>query len=122
LGDRRCKSILIDSQNGTVSVQIDEISRIRSKTGNSEFYNKENIMDGRIVFTDVTAVNFDPSGPVPNDWIELVDVKPEGDKYVIAFSLGAIDQAGNSKEVSFRVTAKAVHLEDPSKPGVRITD
>jgi hypothetical protein len=122
LGDRGCKSISIDGWNTCVSVHVDEISRIRSKTGNWEFYNDENIIDGRIVFTDVSAVEFDPSGPVPNDWIELVEVKPEGDRFVIFFSLGAVDQTGDSKEVTFRVTAKAVHLEDPSKPGVRITD
>jgi hypothetical protein len=60
---------------------------------------------------------------VPNDWIELVEVKPdENDRFVCVFTLGAVDQTGDSKEVIFRVTARAVHLEDPSKPGLQITD
>jgi hypothetical protein len=33
LGDRGCKGISIDGWNRQVSIQIDEISRIRSKTG-----------------------------------------------------------------------------------------
>ena len=69
LDDRACKSITIDGWKHRVVIRVDEISRVRSETGNWEFYNDENIVDGLLVFSDVRSVLFDPAGPIPNDYI-----------------------------------------------------
>ena len=76
LGDRACKSIAIDGWNRRVAMQVDEISRVRSASGNWECYNDENIMDGLIVFTEVGSISFDPPGPIPNDYINDLEIEP----------------------------------------------
>lgn len=76
LGDRACKSITIDGWNNRVVIKVDEISRVRSESGNWDFYNDENIVDGSLVFSDVRSVLFDPSGPIPNDYIGSFIAEP----------------------------------------------
>lgn len=52
MGDRAWKSITIDGWNNCVVIKVDEISRVRTESGNWEFYNDENIFDGLLVFSD----------------------------------------------------------------------
>ncbi len=66
---------------------------------------------------------------MPNDWIQIVRVdrlsaqdatdEKEGYHCFVLF-LGSVDAAGDSREMSARIVAKTVHLEDPQNPGKRI--
>ena len=121
LGDRACKSITIDGGNNCVAIKVDEISRVRSESGEWEFYNDENIVDGLLVFSDVRSVVFDPAGPIPNDYISGLDTEPLPDgHHRFRLSVASVDQLANSTEVSVTIEAKHLHLEDPSAPGVVI--
>jgi hypothetical protein len=123
LGDRACKSIALDGWNRRVVIEVDEISRIRSKSGNWDFYNEENIVDGRLVFSEVRSVLFDPAGPLPNDYISGLDVSPLSDGYFrFEFSAASGNETPpyKSKEVSVLIEAKRLHLEDPAYPEVVI--
>jgi hypothetical protein len=121
LGDRACKSITIDGWNNRVLIEVDEISRIRSESGNWDFYNEENIVDGRLVFSEVRSVLFDPAGPVPNDYISSLEAKALFDGYYrFEFSAASVDQSSKSIEVLVTIEAKSLHLENPSAPGVAI--
>src|SRR5579863_1987381 len=121
LGDRGCKSITIDGWNNCVVIKVDEISRVRSESGNWEFYNDENIVDGLLVFSDVRSVLFDPAGPIPNDYISELSAEslPDG-HYRFRFSAASVDQSASSTEVLVTIEAKRLHLEDPAIPGVVI--
>jgi|HubBroStandDraft_2_1064218.scaffolds.fasta_scaffold305107_1 hypothetical protein len=118
LGDRACKSINIEGWTNRVVIQVDEISRIRDESGNWNFYNEENIVDGRLVFSEVRSVLFDPSGPIPNDYISRLEAEslPNG-YYQFSFSAASVDQTSKSTEVLVTIVAKRLHLEDPSTPG-----
>ena len=118
LGDRACKSILIDGWNDIVKVQIDCISRVRSETW--DYYNEENIEDGWIVFGGVKTCSFDPSGPLPNDQIEL-ELEAFDEEHSEARFLIKVCSVSDSKTVfplvKITIIAQSIHLEDPQRPG-----
>jgi Family of unknown function (DUF6258) len=126
LGDRSCKAIVIEGWTGRVSLQVDVISRIRSPSGTWDFYADEDIPDGRLVFTEVSRIGLEPSGPVPNDLINEIRVTDVRDlrsgkcAFVFVISVSSVDAAGASTEVTIEIQAEGLHLEDPRKPGEAI--
>lgn len=126
LGDRGCKSVLIDSWNHRVAIQVTVISFVKPGAKTWEFDNAGDISNGLLVFSNVSRIRFDPSGPVPNDFINHISVKEmesaTGERtYLFELSIGSVDGAGNSTEVLIEIAAKSIHLEDPERPGVEIT-
>jgi hypothetical protein len=123
LGDRGCKSILIDGWNSRLVLEVTTISRIRSASGNWEYYADEDIPDGRIVFTGLKSIRWTPQGPVPNDFINYiraaaVDGHPASPpSYRFTLSISAGTGSGTSAEVIIEIDAEAVHIEDPKRPG-----
>lgn len=130
LGDRACKNILIDGWNQRIAIQVDKISRIRSESGNWEFYTDEDIDDGIIIFSDVATFRFDPPGLMPNDLINSLDVRaiaehiPGGESsyYRFVCSIDSVDKLGNHSEILMEIVAANVYLEDPKQPGQLIQD
>lgn len=125
LGDRFCKRIIIDGYNQEVKIQVNVISRIRNDSGNWEFEKDENIEDGLIVFSKVVAIQLDTQGYIPNDIIEFISVEPatpNGEYHIFILKLVSCDNEGMYKEGTIRIEAEAIHLEDPSRLGVRITE
>jgi hypothetical protein len=126
LGDRACRGVFIEGWKGRVSIHVDVISRIRSRSGTWDYYAAEDISDGCLVFTEVTSIRMDPSGPVPNDSINEIEVHdtmdvPSG-KNVLLFLIlvGSVDDTGTSTEVTIEIRATGLHLEDPARPGLEI--
>lgn len=129
LGDRACKSILIDSWVSEVVLTVDLISRVREPTGHWNFYSDENIVDGRLVFTGVSYFSVVPNGLIPNDLINQMDVraldkvsKTDNDQYEFLISIDSVDTFGNHTEVEVKIVANGFHLEDPKQPSIEIID
>jgi hypothetical protein len=127
LGDRGCKSVLIDSWNQRVAIQVTVISRLKPGAKTWDFNTAADIVNGLLVFTDVRRIRFDPSGPIPNDFINHISVKEIDSAmgkptYLFELSVGSVDNAGNSTEVLVEIEATGVHLEDPERPGVDVSD
>lgn len=129
LGDRFCKKIVIDGYEEKVKIQVNMISRIRSSSGNWEFYNDENIEDGYIVFSDVESINFEPQGRLPDGEIEISNVeilKSEDETnqkvmYLFEISSVSYDKSGDSVNVIIKIVASEVYLIDPAKPDEKIS-
>ncbi len=123
LGDRLCTRLVIDGWKEQVSLHVDVISRIRGCRGDWDYYTDEDIVDGRLVFTGVTRLRLEPSGPVPNDLINQIQVlevnvpQSSRNEFLFRISVGSVDEAGSSNEVLIEIQAKDLHLEDPAKPG-----
>ena len=128
LGDRACKRITIDGWRKRLVIEVDKISRIRNPVGQWEFYSEEDVVDGLIVFEGLSSFEFVPQGFVPSDWIEFVSIDQiseasrEKPNFRATLSLGAVDEQGNAMELTLTVCATSLHLEDPSRPSVKITD
>lgn len=127
LGDRACKGVLIDSWNHQIAIQIDRISRIRSATGNWDYYADEDIVDGELVFSGAESIILDPPGLLPNDYINSIDATRLNDerhpcRYLFEIRVGYVNKTGESQEVLIHVIATGIHLSDPARPGMRITE
>ena len=125
LGDRGCKAVMIDSWNKRVEIQVTVISRLKPGATNWDFDNDADITEGWLVFSDVRRISFEPSGPLPNDFINDISVKtiesPEGQPtYLFELSIGSVDHEGNSTEVIVKIEASSLHLKDPKRPGVEV--
>lgn len=129
LGDRACKAILIDGWNDLLKIQIDMISRIRNEDSVWDFYNDENIKDGYIVFKGLKSVNFEPQGFIPNGEIDFINVeaisnvdKEKTEEFLFQLFILAYDKNDNCERVIVNIIASDICLEDPTNPGVEITD
>jgi len=127
LGDRTCKKVILDSWNDQVIIQVNLISRVRSATGKWEFYDAEDIADGLIVLSGVSYFSMNPPGLIPNNWmndltVERIESETDEPMYVFSFNISHIDKEAREHEVNLEIHARNIHLEDPSRPGTRITE
>src|SRR5215471_17536878 len=122
LGDRCCKTIMLDGRNATVRVMVDTISRIRSPSGNWDYYTAEDVVDGVIVFEDVTFVELDNAGAIPNDSINSIEARWSAKQVEVTMSIDCVAADATHHETTLRVRCRGVHLEDPSHPEQRIVE
>jgi hypothetical protein len=125
LGDRACTGVTIDAVHKRVCLHVDLISRVRDPSGQWNYYPDEDIIDGTIVFSGASWVSFDPTGPIPNDFIDeitasAVDAPGNGGKHSFEIWVGSVDEQRGPTMVKISIRADDIHLEDPRKPGERI--
>ena len=112
LGDRACKSILLDSWNNELKIQVDCISRVRGKAW--DFYTAEDLENGYLVFEGLKRFSISPSGIIPNDLINDIVAEQSGDEYFIKFSIDAIDSSGQSQESLLEIHCLEMSLKNNS--------
>lgn len=115
LGDRACKGIFIHAWERRIEVWVDGISRVRGESWN--FYADEDIPDGRIVFSGVRSLRFDPAGPIPNDYIDSLSVVEDEEGVLFVLSVASAGTGGANAQVAIEIGASGIHLEDPRRPG-----
>jgi len=123
-GDRGCQGYSLDSSGNKFKIYVDEISRIRSESGNWEYYNDENIERGAIVFSGVIAVHLSNGGYIPNDYIELGAVEamepPTAGHVKIRVELGCGVEPSLVVPSIVDIVCHDVYLESPERPGEEI--
>ena len=121
LGDRACKSFLVDGWAAEIKMQIDSISRVRAETWN--YYQAEDLENGFIVFEGVRKVVWD--GKLPNDVIQSLAVSrcETGEaKYIFHMEISS----WNEKEQVFSLSKIDIYAEsialEAQVGGLRIRD
>ena len=111
LGDRACKKVVIDSWNERCGIQVDCISRLKSGSDSWNYYIDEDIINGWLVFSELGSISILPNGPVPNDSIDILEVRENGEIYEFDISIGSGDDKGNITDVRFKIKAKDISIE-----------
>lgn len=119
LGDRGCKAITLDGWNGCVRITVDTISRVRSASGQWDYYTAEDVVDGVLVFGGVTFVDLENDGSLPNDFIDFVDAKPCGEGVEVVLCIGSAASDAVSRGTTLTLRCKTIHIEDPLPSGRR---
>lgn len=124
LGDRACKGLVIDSWGNRLKIMIDVISRVRSGTGEWNFYDAEDITDGSLVLAGLHSLRLEPPGPLPNDFINVISARrvdcETNPLYEFTISVSSVDNTGHSTEVVITALAQDAYLEDPRRLGLQI--
>lgn len=119
LGDRSCTLIELNGCSEELRIGVNLISRIRDFEWN--FYDAEDVENGSLVFEGLKFANFDPSGPIPNDWIDLIEARPLNEEfYEFKLSLGSVDSQAKATEIILTVVAKSLAIQ--SATGMRIRE
>lgn len=111
LGDRACKKIIVDGWNGRFGIQVDCISRLKEGTDIWNYYTDEDVYDGWLVFSELSSLSIEPSGPVPNDALEIVDVEERDNAFLFTISIGSVGDRGETTEVRIEVEAKDLSIQ-----------
>lgn len=123
LGDRACKSITIDGWNAAVRLQVDVISRVRSPSGEWSHYTAEDVADGSIVFEGVTFLELNNASRIPNELINSVQATAaSGEEVAVTVSIDSVAGDASCHETFLSLRCRTVHIEDPARPGLRITE
>ena len=122
LGDRGCQGIEIQSCEKKVRLRIDCISRVRDPSGKWEYYVAEDIYGGCLTFDEVSLCKIDSEGYLPNDYFELSICGVNEGVWEIKALIGSYDSAGTGHLVTVTIKCRSVYLEDPKRPGVKITE
>lgn len=118
LGDRSCLSLIWCERARNLIIEVDLISRIRSQTGEWEYYTDEDIESGRLVFFGVVGLRSSPEALVPNDFINFFECNERHDgKLACKFSISHVAENGDSTEINIEFLAEDFALEDPKKAG-----
>lgn len=120
LGDRYCESILIDCKNSEVKVQVNCITRIRSEEFN--YSNADDLIDGYIVFENISSITFNPPGFIPDGFVNALELKESftvDGKYSFLLSIDSTTN-GYNQEILIEIHSKSIALEAFDKPGLRI--
>lgn len=124
LGDRAINSLTIDYVRSVVGLEVDVISRIRSPTGNWEFYTAEDIENGAFVFEGVRYCKISPDGSTPHEGIYSANIEEDLEKpgYLKAvFEVGGRDALLNRCVMKIEVSFRKFYLQDPLCPSVQIS-
>jgi hypothetical protein len=123
LGDRACMSLLVDSWNSELKVQVTSISRLTA--GKWVAGASEELGNAFLVFEGVTSLAFDPSGYLPNDVISAIEVGDALDdrgRTEVTLYIDSVGEGGDRVEVRVKVVAERAALEPADCPGHRIRE
>ena len=104
---------MTDSWNNRFGIQVDCISRIEEGAETCDYHTEKDIHNGLDVFYGVRSINGNPSGTLPDDFLEIVNVVElaEAGVFVTGIAAGSVDDVGKTTEVLLQVVAQRVEIE-----------
>lgn len=123
LGDRFCTKLIFDGDKNQVELHINLISRVRSESGEWNFYSDEDIENGAIVFAGIKSIDLGDLKMLPNDQLYNIDVKNlSNDLYEFVIETSHVDQDAMTHDLTIRLVAEGAFLMNPLMPEVKIFD
>ncbi|WP_434797402.1 DUF6258 family protein [Terrisporobacter vanillatitrophus] len=121
-GDRYCVDFNIDSKNKEVRIIVNCISRIRSESGEWDYYCDEDVEMGTVVIYGVNEIILDKTGLRPNDAIyDIYAIKIENELYKFIIEVSYANEEAEITDLTFTVIGEGVYLLDPSNSNIKIT-
>lgn len=118
LGDRAVKGIEIDSWKRIVRIKIDVISRLKKGEVGWGYYDKEDIEDGYLVFSDVIDFQMLPLGVIPDDYILSFSTRENENGHFISIMCAGASTSGalgNTCECEIKIEHDNSWLENSLK-------
>lgn len=121
-GDRYCVDFNIDNKKKEVRIIVNCISRIRSESGEWDYYCDEDVEMGTVVIYGVNEVILDKTGLTPNEDIyDIYATKIENELYKFTIEASYIDEEAKTTDLTFTVIGEGAYLLDPSNFNIKIT-
>jgi hypothetical protein len=113
LGDRAIEKIIIDGYNQKIAIQCDCISSLPHGQSTWDFYDKEDIEHGFLVFSCARTIKISPIGAIANDYISSVNIAPSNNEqlFTALISVGGYDPQANRCEVIIEIEFTKLSLE-----------
>jgi len=120
-GDRYCVDFNIDSKNKEVRIIVNCISRIRSESGEWDYYCDKDVEMGTVVIYGVNEIILDKTGLMPNDAIyDIYAIKIENELYKFIIEVSYANEEAEITDLTFTVIGEGVYLLDPSNSNSNI--
>jgi len=101
---------------------VDCISRVRSASGTWDYYVDEDVVDGVLVFSGVDVLELRNEAHMPNDSINSIEVVEQREGFaVVEISVDSVGPDASHHETFLRIRCKSMHIEDPARPGLKIS-
>lgn len=113
-GDEALKGILVDSWSDIVKVKISRLTLLEA--GKQPFDCKMTVEEPWLVFENANSIKFEPSGLIPNDFIEdisVVSYDETSSQYTFSIRTGRTPDFGGGGPINVLITARRVTVEHP---------
>lgn len=123
LGDRFCTKLVFNGSKNQVELHINLISRIRSESGDWNFYSDEDIINGAIVFNGIRSIGIGKLDLLPNDQIDRIHVKKkENGFYEFIIEMSHVDHDAITHDLTMCLEAEGAYLMNPLLPDIKIIE
>lgn len=123
LGDCFCTKLVFEGVKNQVELHVNLISRIRSESGDWNFYSDEDIENGAIVFTGIQSISLGGLALLPNDQIYDIHINKKDIRFSeFIIEMSHVDQDAITHDMTMSFVAEGAYLMNPLMPGVEIFD
>lgn len=117
-GDRYCEKMEIHREK--VIIQINCISRIEPENNQWNYYTKDDISHGQLIFEDISFFEMNPNMLINDEFYGIDLIEENSDGYTFNFQGAHVSDNGDYIEINAIIKCKSFYILNPVL-GVKIT-